>query len=292
MSEQSGRSDDASLPTTMQTSVIADILAEEDLYKVIGASRSCTSAELRRCYLERSKMCHPDKVPDHIESTSAFQRLGFAFEILKSPSSRRAYDLALDSTSAAAFASQCGSLNGERTFRDAVEAVLQEFLNGDFAQVRQKLQTLSRSYPNLMSEDVVGNVERSFLKIRELMMTTRIYALLIYIELGRIHRVQKQLMGLGYFNVVGRARLTVHLARVTLAVPVRVDRALKLREEKEWQAKAAGFHAAGLPVPEATRRAGILNERVSKFLEFIVGQAGRDDEHDHPLPAMQATATV
>lgn len=82
MSEQSGRSDDASLPTTMQTSVIADILAEEDLYKVIGASRSCTSAELRRCYLERSKMCHPDKVPDHIESTRSATSLTTGVKVL------------------------------------------------------------------------------------------------------------------------------------------------------------------------------------------------------------------
>lgn len=162
--------------------------------------------------------------------------------------------------------------------------------------MRQKLLALSRAYPNLMSEDLVGNVERSFIRIRELMMTTRIYALLIYIELGRIHRVQKQLMGLGYFDIVGRARLTVHLARVTLAVPVRVDRALRIREEREWRATTAGFHAAGLPMPEASRRAGILNERVCKVLEFIVGQAGKDDEHDEheerdeALPAREATA--
>ncbi len=178
-------------------------------------------------------------------------------------------------------------MNGEHTFRDAVEAVLQEFLNGDFSLVRQKLESLNRLYPNLMNENVVSSVERSFVRIRELMLTTRIYALLIYVELRRIHRVQKQLMGLGYLDVVGRARLTVHLARVTLAVPVRMDRALKLREEKEWRAKTAGYHAAGLPLPEASRRAGILNERVSKVLEFIVGPAGADDE----VEEMPATRT-
>lgn len=127
---------------------------------------------------------------------------------------------------------------------------------------------------------VVG-IERSFIRIRELILTTRTYALLIYIELGRIHRVQKRLMGLGYLDVVGRARLTIHLVRVTLAVPMRVDRALKQREEKAWRAKVAGLQAAGLPPMEASRpRAGILNDRVSKVLEFIVGNAGKDEGAD------------
>ena len=170
-------------------------------------------------------------------------------------------------------------------------------MTGDFATVRRGLESLHRQYPNLVSEEVVVNVERGFLKMRELVLTTKTYGLLIYIELGRIHRVQKRLMDLGYLDVVGRMRLTVHLVRVTLAVPMRVDRALKQKEEREWRAKAAGFQAAGLPQPEASRRAGILNDRVSKVLEFIVGEAGDDAEADEAwnakmkgMPASNATS--
>jgi hypothetical protein len=161
-----------------------------------------------------------------------------------------------------------------------VEAILDEFMTGDFATVRRGLESLHRQYPNLVSEEVVVSVERGFLKMRELILTTKTYGLLIYIELGRIHRVQKRLMDLGYLDVVGRMRLTVHLVRVTLAVPMRVDRALKQKEEREWRAKAAGLQAASPPQPEASRRAGILNDRVSKVLEFIVGEAGNDAEAD------------
>lgn len=124
------------------------------------------------------------------------------------------------------------------------------------------------------------SIERSFIRIRELVLTTRTYALLIYIELGRIHRVQKRLMGLGYFDVVGRTRLSIHLVRVTLAVPMRVDRALKRREEKAWRANAAGLQAAGMQCVETRNKAGILNERVSRVLEFIVGNAGKDEGVD------------
>lgn len=154
-------------------------------------------------------------------------------------------------------------------------------MTGDFVTVRRWLESLHAQYPHLVSSEIILNVERSFIRIRELVLTTRTYALLIYIELGRIHRVQKRLIGLGYFDVVGRARLTIHLVRVTLAVPMRVDRALKQREEKAWRAKVAGLQARGItPTEIEIGRAGILNERVSKVLEFIVGVAGRDEGAD------------
>ncbi|KZF23225.1 DnaJ-domain-containing protein [Xylona heveae TC161] len=298
-------------PYAATEAMIDAIIREEDLYKILGASRTSSPSDLRRCYLERSKLCHPDKNPTHPSSTSAFQRLAFAFEILKSPSARRTYDLAStppprslrtsnNTTTSTPSSEHPTSRQGpflftnpdnpngneDQTFRRAVEAVLHEFITGDFTLVRRSLERLNRRYPHLISEEVVLTVERSFVRIRELVLTTRTYALLVYIELGRIHRVQKRLMGLGYFDVLGRVRLTVHLVRVTLAVPMRVDRALKAKEEKDWRAKTAGLQAAGLPLPDETRRAaGILNERMSKVLEFIVGEAGRDEGADEAWDA-------
>jgi len=71
--------------------------------------------------------------------------------------------------------------------------------------------------------------------------------------------------------------MMMHLVRVTLAVPMRVDRALKAREEKVRRAEMAGLRARG----DGERRgAGILNERISKVLDFIVGEAGRDESAD------------
>lgn len=74
--------------------------------------------------------------------------------------------------------------------------------------------------------------------------------------------------------------MTIHLVRVTLAMPMRVDRALKQREEKAWRAKVAGLQARGITPTERIGRAGILNDRVSKVLEFIVGAAGKDEGAD------------
>jgi hypothetical protein len=216
---------------------------------------------------------------------SAFQRLGFAFDILKTPSARRTYNTA-SHPSPSALPTKTSFLGGEHTFLSAVLTILHEFIEGDFTLVRRFLSSLHTQYPQLVSEEVVITIQESFIRIRELVLNTRTYALLIYIELGRIRRVQKRLMALSYLDVLGRARMTVHLVKVTLAVPMRVDRALKEREEKARRARVAGLHARGAVGGEdGQRKAGILNERVSKVLEFIVGEAGRDDSADEAWSA-------
>jgi hypothetical protein len=172
-------------------------------------------------------------------------------------------------------------VGGDQTFRASVAALWEDFLSGDFVIVRRWLGVLHTQYPNLVSKETTVVVEQGFLRIRDMLLTTRIYALLVYVELGRIHRVQKRLLGLGYLDVVGRARLTFHLVRVTLAVPMRVDRALKQREERAWRARQAGLQAAGLPLEERLPKGGILNDRVSQVLEFIVGHAGKDEDGDN-----------
>lgn len=111
-------------------------------------------------------------------------------------------------------------------------------------------------------------------------MRGRVWALLIYIEMGRIWRVQKRLRGLSRWDVVGKARMMVLLVRVVVAVPVRVDRALRVRVEKERRARKAGLEARGISggaKDEEWVGGGILNERVCKVLEFIVGEAGKDE---------------
>ncbi|KAF3926587.1 hypothetical protein AA313_de0205511 [Arthrobotrys entomopaga] len=153
-------------------------------------------------------------------------------------------------------------------------------MDGDFTHVRQLLETLHRSYPNLVSEDVIDGIESAFFRIRQLVITTRVYAFLISIELGRIHRCQKRLMALGYFDFRGRVRVTMQLVRTTLAIPVRIELALRRRRERAWRAKTAGWNAIGRPPEEEMKVGGILNERVFKVLEVLVGSTAEDDAED------------
>lgn len=162
-------------------------------------------------------------------------------------------------------------------------AVLNEFLVGDFQVVRGLLEALQKRHPGFISTESITGIERSFHRLRDLILTTRSYALLVSIELGRINRAQKNLRALSYLDVVGRLRLGVRLAKVTLAVPMRVDRALKMRKQREREARAAGWSAAGL-TEEEKERGGFLNERVARVLEFIVGNGADDEEGDECWP--------
>ncbi|TEY79631.1 hypothetical protein BOTCAL_0043g00350 [Botryotinia calthae] len=267
--------------------VIQSILTEEDLYKILGAQRSASGAELRRCYLERSKICHPDRIPFHPLSTRAFQRLAFSFEILKSPSSRRSYDSATSFSSISTTTSlptkhPSPPLASDNLFRTTVSSLIHDFLTGDFITIRSLLSSLNSQYPHLINTDVTSSIEVAFIKVRELVMRGRVWALLIYIEMGRIWRVQKRLRELGRWDLVGKARMMLLLVRVVVAVPVRVDRALKARVEKERRRMKTGSEAKELDErldsEDELARGGILNERVCKVLEFIVGEAGNDEE--------------
>jgi len=272
----------------IKTDLINDILEEEDLYKILGAQRNTSPSDLRRCYLERSKIIHPDKPPFHPLSTSAFQRLGFAFEILKTPSTRQTYDATTSRHPQTALPDRTFFLTPSQTFQSAVATILHDFITGDFAITRRYLNTLQRSYPHLLTPSFIVSIESSFVKIRELVLTTRIYALIIYIELSRIKRVTTKLNQLNWTDVVGRTKMTVHLVRVTLAVPMRVDKALKIREERAWRDEVEKGLRSAEQAKIGGGRAGILNERVSKVLEFMVGAAGKDEGADEAWSARMA----
>lgn len=87
---------------------------ERDLYRVLGLTRGAKTEEIRRAYIARSRICHPEcvpfpplsaarssptlgpvgsKLPTYPPCTPAFQKLSFAYETLSKPSSRRLYDV-------------------------------------------------------------------------------------------------------------------------------------------------------------------------------------------------------
>ncbi|KAK5149348.1 hypothetical protein LTR04_007171 [Oleoguttula sp. CCFEE 6159] len=271
-----------------KTALIESILHDEDLYRILGAPRTCSAIDIRRHYLDRSKICHPDKPPFHPDSTSAFQRLVFAYEILKTPSSRRTYDRASSSSTSSTTASTNPSIGAEHAYpyRATAQTLLDEFLSGDFGTVRAWLATAHQRYPHWFSGPVVRSIERGLVRLRDLTLSSRTYAQLLWDELRRVGRVARRFRRLGALDVLGRARVTLQLVRVTLqlvrvtlAIPMRVDRAQRRRAEHRWRAKSAGLQVAGLSPPPAAAvsTAGFLNERVVRVLEFIVGDAGKDE---------------
>ncbi|KAK0530164.1 hypothetical protein OC834_003403 [Tilletia horrida] len=228
--------------------VIDSIIAEQDLYKVLGIKRNAKADEVRRAFLNRSRVCHPDKFPNYPASTIAFQKVSLAYETLSKPSSRRMYDVsgrtdfasALNNPSgSSAFAAAtgggfygsgggAGAPSSDETLNSVLYSVFCEFMEGDFEMIRVLVNALNEGNPGLnLGNDAVDSLEGAFRRLRKLLLAGKKYLTIIRFELIRMYEIQHSLRQLSYFDVFGRLRLTLQLARVTLSIPMAIDQAMK-----------------------------------------------------------------
>ncbi|UZJ51084.1 hypothetical protein CBS101457_000404 [Exobasidium rhododendri] len=232
------------LRTTAEAAKIAiidAIIAQENLYEVLGVKRNAKNDEIRRGFLNRSRVCHPDKFPSYAPCVVAFQKVSFAYQTLSKPSSRRMYDVSGRMDLAAALNDQNGSglaaspgLGGDETLNSVLYSVFCEFLDGDFEMIRVLVSAMNESNPGLnLGGDAVDSIEGAFAKLREMMLAGKKYLGIIRFELIRLYEIQQSLRQLSYFDVFGRLRLTLQLARVTLSIPMAIDQAMKESEEGE-----------------------------------------------------------
>ncbi|GAA5974460.1 hypothetical protein JCM11641_003228 [Rhodosporidiobolus odoratus] len=202
---------------------------EEDLYLILGVGKKAKSEEIRRAFLARSRVIHPDKLPLYPPSTTAFQRLSYAYETLSKPSSRRLYDLGGGRGYDPGSPSTNGPHDlGDETLNGVLRSVINEFLNGDFEMIRVFVTALNEGNPGLnLGDDAVDNLEGAFKRVREALLAGQRYLRLIKFELIRLYEIQHSLRTLSYFDVYGRLRLTLALTRVTLEIPMVLDRAMR-----------------------------------------------------------------
>lgn len=66
---------------------------------------------------------------------------------------------------------------------------------------------------------------------------------MIRFELIRLYEIQHSLRQLSYFDVFGRLRLTLQLARVTLSIPMAIDEAMKEPLQEENGGRPAAYEA-------------------------------------------------
>jgi len=63
----------------------------KDYYKVMGVARDATDAQIKQAYRKLARKYHPD-VSKEKDAEARFKELGEAYEVLKTPEKRAAYD--------------------------------------------------------------------------------------------------------------------------------------------------------------------------------------------------------
>ncbi|GAA5905717.1 hypothetical protein JCM8208_000875 [Rhodotorula glutinis] len=208
--------------------LVDEVNCEDELYAILGVARRAKTEEIRRAFLARSRVIHPDKLPFYPPATTAFQRLSYAYETLSKPSSRRMYDLGGGRGYDPGSPSATSEGLADETLNGVLRNVVNEFLNGDFEMIRVFATALNEGNPSLnLGEETVDSVEGAFRRVREVLLSGQRYLRLIKFELIRLYEIQSALRSLGYFDVYGRLRLTLALTRVTLEIPMVLDRAMR-----------------------------------------------------------------
>lgn len=107
-------------------------MAKADFYETLGVSRGVSEKELKSAFRKLAMQYHPDKNPDDAEAERRFKEINEAYETLKDPQKRAAYDqfghAAFEQGGAGGFGGGFGG--GSGAFSDIFEDIFGEMMGG------------------------------------------------------------------------------------------------------------------------------------------------------------------
>ncbi|QRW17757.1 chaperone protein DnaJ [Rhizoctonia solani] len=106
-------------------------------------------------------------------------------------------------------------------------AIWADFLDGDFELIKMLLRSFGEVNPKLkFGDETIEALLQALVNLREVVVSGQQHFRLLKFEMMRLYEIQHALRQLSYFDVPGRLKLTIQLARLTLALPVNVDKAI------------------------------------------------------------------
>ncbi|KAI8880048.1 DnaJ-domain-containing protein [Backusella circina FSU 941] len=243
--------------------IVDEILScSSDYYRLLGVKKESTTEEIRRAYIKKSRVCHPDKfVPSYPRATESFQLLSLAYETLSNPSSKLIYDLSskqnnTTSNNNSSFVNNNDNPDG--TFHRVLHQLFNEMLDGEFQTMRTFIHALNETNPGMhIGDDTVLHIELAFKRMRDLFQSTHQYYKVVQFELMRIYELQQELRALSYFNIWRRMQLSITICKVLLQLPIIIN-----TESKQRQLLEDGR--------SKNNDKGILNQKIESALKMAV----------------------